>query len=328
MSQSTVETVILEQAYKYSFHPIKQYLDSLTWDGVPRIKDWLFDYCFADGRQSEEEPFVQWAAMSFLVAAVARIYVPGTKYDHILVLQGNEGLRKSTVFNVLASDAYYQESSFNIRMNENKDYLEGLDTSWIVEIGEMANMFKVDQENLKQFISRRKSHYRKSYARRGATYPRQYVLGTTTNRSQYLISMEGNRRFLPILCLKPSDTTALLKDRDQLWAEAVMHYKSGFKLAMPDSIVDTAKDVTESRHVGDGWMEPVIYYIDNVAKGKPFSIHDVFTNSLGINGHSKELDRSKQLRISSILKDLGYAPNCRKRDKNGNLRNFWQKNEN
>lgn len=226
------------------FHPIRDYLDSLPeWDGVPRVETLLVN-CL----QAEDTPYVRTVTRKALAAAVARIYHPGIKYDSILVLDGAQGIGKSTLFKDLVGDEYYSDTLSLTDMND-KSGAEKLQGFWIVEIGELAGMKKADIEKVKAFLSTSDDKYRPSYGKTVESHPRQCVIIASVNGERgYLRDITGNRRFW-IVKLKQQEQrkrwSFSKQERDQIWAEAKAIWEAGEKLYLEGDMIQEAEKVQQ-----------------------------------------------------------------------------------
>jgi putative DNA primase/helicase len=223
------------------YHPVKEYLDGLSWDGVERLDTLLIDYLGA-----EDTPYVRAVTRKTLVAAVARIYEPGTKFDSILVLNGPQGIGKSTFFARLGREWY--SDSLAISDMKDKTAAEKLQGYWILELGELAGIRKMDVETVKSFVTRTDDKYRHAYGVNVESHPRSCVIvGSTNSDGGFLRDITGNRRFWPVRVLgdgkyKPWD----LIDVDQIWAEAIERYRLGEELFLKGELAEEA--VSQQRY--------------------------------------------------------------------------------
>lgn len=218
-------------SYRRRYHPVKAYLDGLpAWDGVERVDRLLIDYLRADDTQ-----YVREAMRKVLVAAVARIYEPGCKFDQMLVLVGPQGAGKSSLFTSLAGE-WFSDSLKMDMMNRIKDAGEQVQGKWIVEIGEMSGMKKADVESVKSFVSRRSDDFRGAYGHYAEDRPRQCVIvGSTNSEDGFLRDVTGNRRFWPVNVRKGPDVKTVNMPRsviDQIWAETKILYETGESLLL------------------------------------------------------------------------------------------------
>jgi len=217
------------------YHPVKEYLDGLSWDGVERLDTLLIDYLGA-----EDTPYVRAVTRKTLVAAVARIYEPGTKFDSILVLNGPQGIGKSTFFARLGREWY--SDSLAISDMKDKTAAEKLQGYWILELGELVGIRKMDVETVKSFVTRTDDKYRHAYGVNVESHPRSCVIvGSTNSDGGFLRDITGNRRFWPVRVLgggkyKPWD----LIDVDQIWAEAIERYRLGEELFLKGELAEEA----------------------------------------------------------------------------------------
>ena len=204
------------KAKRHSYYPAREYLDSLRWDGVPRLET-----CLPGVRPT---PYTAWVARKCLVAAVARIYEPGCFWDHTLVLYGDEGVGKSKWISKMANG---WSASLPSKI-DGVDAMMVMQRSWIVVSDEGHAMKRADFEALKDFLTRTEDTYRKPYARQPLTSKRRAVVWSTTNDETFLRNEVGNRRFLVVRCESTVDFDAMTQEYvDQVWAEAVDLYRSG-----------------------------------------------------------------------------------------------------
>ena len=245
------------------FHPIRDYMDALPeWDKVPRIET-LLVRCL----QADDTRYVRTVTRKTFAAAVARIYHPGTKYDSILVLDGAQGIGKSTIFKDLTGDEYYSDTLSLTDMND-KSGAEKLQGFWIVEIGELAGMKKADIEKVKAFLSTADDKYRPSYGKTVESHPRQCIIIASVNGERgYLRDITGNRRFWIVKLHQDEQKKRwhfTNEERDQIWAEAKAIYKSGEKLYLEADMIKEAEKVQQSAMEVDERQGMVEEYLDTL----------------------------------------------------------------
>lgn len=233
------------------FHEVREYLDSLTWDGIPRLDDLFIRYLGA-----EDNEYTRAATRKSLTAAVARIYQPGVKYDQMVILFGPQGIGKSTLLRILAGDWF----SDSLQTFAGKEAAEMLRGTWINEIAELNALSYSDSSLVKQFLSKVDDIYRAAYGRRTIRHKRQCVFFGTSNRREFLRDKTGNRRFWPIDCSGKATASIwddLESERDQIWAEAKAKYHAAEPLFLSGKLEDNARSAQES-HLNTSAREGVI----------------------------------------------------------------------
>jgi len=300
-STSAVFEVFSVVGEENSFHPIKKYLESLKWDGVPRVKNLFKFYTSATGNPK----YLSTVGTKMLCAAIARVYQPGVKFDQIVILEGLQGIGKSRFCQALASKEWFTDNLGDI---SNKDVVDVMAGKWLIEMGELAGLRKAEENELKAFITRTHDKVRKAYGRLAKEYPRQCIFIGTTNNETYLKDETGGRRYWPVETHN-FKITELEKDRDQLWAEALVKYKAGEKLWIEDvGVRETALEMQASRRVVDH-IESVLSeaIAANDLDKSPFSfpelwevIQDKFMSS------KLACDGPLQHRIYKALRALNY----------------------
>jgi predicted P-loop ATPase len=220
-------------------HPVRQHLLSLTWDGEPRVDNLLVNFL-----KAEATPYVKAVTRKALIGAVARIFQPGCKHDHVLVLVGPQGCRKSTTIGKLGGQ-WYTDSLYTVQGKEAYELLQGY---WLIEMSEMAATRRSEAEMIKQFISKRSDNFRAAYDRRTVDHPRQCAFFGSTNDEEFLKDVTGNRRFWPVAVDKVPESMYEKFDDEyirQVWAECVAAYKAGEKWYLDEMQEKTAKEVQE-----------------------------------------------------------------------------------
>lgn len=243
-----------------SIDPVKNYLDSLEWDGVKRVDKLLIDYLGA-----EDIDFNRYTIRKTLLAAVQRIYEPGSKFDNTLVLSGSQGIGKSTFIRILGGKWF----SDSLTTLQGKDAFEQLQGVWFAEMGELAAAKKSDIENTKHFLSKQEDRFRRAYGRRTKSYKRRCVIIGTTNDLEFLKDWSGNRRFWPIDCGVNAPNKNIWNDlereRDQIFAEAVQIYKSGKEETYLSKAQDIEAKKIQKAHTESNSKEGLIVeYLDTL----------------------------------------------------------------
>jgi predicted P-loop ATPase len=281
------------RAYENKFHPVRDYLGSLAWDGKARIGHWLTKYL-----NVAESDYSQAIGRMALIAMVARIRRPGCQADYMMILEGPQGIKKSTACKVLGGQ-WFSDNLPDI--TGGKDVSQHLRGKWLLEISEMHAMSKVEAAQLKAFITRTEERYRPPYGRKEVIEKRQCVFIGTTNKSTYLRDETGGRRFWPVIT-GAIDIDALARDRDQLFAEAIQAFEAGEQW-WPDASFE-AEHITpqqEARYEADAWEELIDEYLrarDRV------TITEIARSALAID--SAKLGTTEQRRIGAILIRLDW----------------------
>lgn len=219
-------------------HPVREYLNSLRWDGVERLDTLIIDYIGA-----EDNELNRLMTRKTFAAAVARVFNPGCKFDYCLIMTGGEGIGKSSLLKIMGGEWF----SDSIVTTEGKEGMESLRQAWIIELAELASVKRSDVEQVKCFLSKQSDKYRQAYGKRVTEFPRQCVFFGTTNEASFLKGDTGNRRFWVIPVAQENrkhdgDIFEAIKGmRDQLWAEAVARFREGEKLYLESDMEEEAR---------------------------------------------------------------------------------------
>ena len=237
--------IVSDRARLHRFHPVRRYLDGLKWDGTPRIHSWLSDLAGA-----KDTPYVRAISGIMLIAAVRRARQPGVKYDEMLILESEQGTDKSSGLRALAVDDDWFTDDLPLG-SDTKRFMEATAGKWIVEAGELKGMSKADISALKACLSRQIDEARLSYDRKPTVAARQFILVGTTNETEgYLRDPTGNRRFWPVR-IQRIDLQKLRRDRDQLWAEAVVAEERGDSIRLDPALYEAAALEQDARTRND-----------------------------------------------------------------------------
>ncbi len=264
-----------------SYHPIRQYLESLPmWDGVERIDTLLIDYLGA-----ADSEYVRAITRKVLCAAVARVLSPGCKYDTILVLNGPQGIGKSTLISKLGGEWF--SDSLQLSDTHDKTAAEKLQGYWIFEIGELAGLRKAEIETLRSFLSRQNDIYRASFGRRPTPHLRQCIfIGTTNAESGYLRDTTGNRRFWPVKVTGRSKKQAWMlseKETMQIWAEALSKFQAGETLYLDEKLSEVAEEQQSEAMEADEREALVQEYLEKLLP-ENWSTMDLYERRNYLNG--------------------------------------------
>ncbi|MGJ4927492.1 VapE domain-containing protein [Bradyrhizobium sp. HKCCYLRH3095] len=226
-------------------HPVRDYLRSLSWDGTPRIESWTLAYLGADDTRLNRAFGALW-----MISAVARIMRPGVKVDHMLILEGPQGAKKSSALKVLAGADWFTDELAEIGSKDAAQQMRGV---WVIEIAELDAISRAEVSRIKAFLTRTTDRYRPPYGRYVVEVARQCVFAGSVNPDTYLRDETGNRRFWPVRC-GSIDLDALARDRDQLWAEAAARFDAGavWWLDEPELIAMAAAE-QDARYQSDAW---------------------------------------------------------------------------
>lgn len=242
-NKSKIEDAFRNAAFQEKYHPIRDYLKGLKWDGKERVSTLFADFLGAEDNRLNQE-----ITKLSLKAAVGRVYRPGIKYDHVTTLFGGQGIGKSMLISKLARNREWFNDS--LQVVGSKDAYELLQGSWIIELAEMAATRKADIETTKNFVTKTSDKYRPAYGRNTVDHPRQCVFFASTNEEEFLKDKTGNRRYLPISVgiykdrVRPQDLTP--EYVDQLWAEAVQLFEQSSNLTLPADVQGDLEEVIEN----------------------------------------------------------------------------------
>lgn len=286
---------VMRHAKENAFHPVRDYLRSLKWDGTPRLDHWLY-LCLG----APETPFTQAVGRKTLIAAVARAFKPGCKVDTVLVLEGPQGLKKSTAIAKLFGDEFTAES-VNLFDQHNKMVMAMMG-AWVVELAEFIAIQKKDQNTVKGMLSMRSDRVVLPYAKMASDHPRQCVFFGTINPgdSGYLTDSTGNRRYWPVEVTK-CDIDLIVDRRDQIWAEAYKAFRDGetwwFDSAEEEAL---AKVEVEKRDEYDIWIE----LLSERLSGRNNLTTAEALQAIGVPG--ERMDRRAELRAARCMRKLGF----------------------
>ena len=288
------------------YHPIRRYLERLRWDGKKRLDTLLIDYLNA-----EDSRYTRLVTRKTLTAAVARVFEPGIKFDHVLVLCGRQGIGKSTLFSILGGPWY--SDSMTISDMKDKTACEKLQGVWIMELGELAGLRKVDVEIVKSFISRQNDMYRPAYGQYVESHRRaSIIVGTTNAENGFLRDISGNRRFWPVTVRRRIEDPWKLSelDADQIWAEAYQCYLKKEALFLDESDEAAAGKIQREALEVDPRAGLIEEYLSNVPSDQ-ICLMELWCECLG--RQRQDMKKRDSYELEAILYRTGewelYAEN-------------------
>lgn len=291
-SLKTIDDVVTSVARMASYHPVRDYLNALQWDGVSRIGKWLTE---AFGVAHTEYTAV--VGRKTLISAVARALRPGCKVDTMLILEGGQGTKKSTALRVLAGRSWFSDAQIIIG---DKDALMLINRFWIYELPEMETYRRAEATVMKAFLSRQTDSYRAPYDRTPQDHDRGLIFIGTTNEDEYLKDDTGNRRYWPVK-IKKCDVTWLRDNRDMLWAEAAAAFARAEPWWLEGEDEDIAKREQNKRMVVDPWDDKLDNYLDQMKLDRIHS-SELMTMCLELRNPSTGDAR----RLSACMQRIGW----------------------
>lgn len=299
---------LLAVAKRNSYDPVADYLAGLVWDGKPRLDELLVTYFGARG----EPGYLRAVGAKFAISAVARALRPGCKVDTVLILEGPQGLRKSTAFRTLGGQ-YFSDAPIDVT---NKDSAMLASQFWFIELAELSTFRKSEDQALKAFISRTDDTYRPPYGRANVKSPRRCVFVGTTNDDDYLRDPTGHRRFWPVKC-SGIEVDALARDRDQIWAEAVVRFHQGEEWWLSNEEAAGAEQQAALRmeNHGDSRKEVILkWLLEMPADKRPTDVTLLQVGVEAFSLHPAQVDPRLSREIGAALKALHFTRGQRRKD--------------
>lgn len=303
---------VMKAARSKCFHPVRDYLTALTWDGTPRITK-LLPFYFS----TEDTLYTQEVGRRWLISAVARVMRPGCKVDTMLIIEGEQGKRKSTALAALVGQNWFADTKLDLGKVDAYQALRG---KWVIEMAELDAMKNQELTRIKAFLTSSKDSYRPSYGKRTRDFERQTVFAGTTNEDKYLQDLTGNRRFWPVAA-GDIRIDEIARDRDQIWAEAYQAFAGGacWWLDTPE-LIAAAEGQQEERMVDEHpWVPLVREWLRRCAAtssvGQPPGHvyvdlqHGVTTTEVLLHALGSRKDgigKAEAMRVGTILRQLGF----------------------
>jgi putative DNA primase/helicase len=285
-----------------AFHPVREYLKDLEWDGVRRLDTFVPVYLGGDKSIYTAAVWRCW-----MISGVARVMQPGCQVHHVPILEGKQGSGKSSAVRALMPNPKWMNDS-PVKIGD-KDGMDALRGHWVVEFGELESMADRAVAKIKAFVTSAVDTFRKAYGKDTEKFPRQCVMiGTVNPEEGYLRDTTGNRRFWPIKT-GAIDFKAIERDRDQLWAEAFVRFTDGEPWHFEgDELIAMATEEQASRTVVDPWEETITAWLSHPLNGSKIAAGitttDVLTSALSVP--VKEQGPTNASRVGTILRQHGF----------------------
>jgi Virulence-associated protein E/Domain of unknown function (DUF3854) len=303
LSMAVCYQTLTKLAWEQQRNLVVEWAESLVWDGTPRITNFAAAYL-----KCRSNAYLERAFPNFMVAAIARMRRPGTKFDHMIVLQGKQGIGKTRALHALFGPSNVAIAPHTTAIGS-RDWLDAGGNAWCLVLDELAGLSRVEHTELKSALSTEEDTYRRAYRKDPETFPRMFVCAATTNEDTYLTDPTGNRRYWPVACGDRVDVAGITRDRDQLWAEAMAWHRDGFpfwelppdaqqqaeeaqgEAFQPDEASEVVAEVVarayaareECRPPVVEWMGVPSYFVRTQTLARALGTEPSFTRHSGIN---------------------------------------------
>jgi len=296
-SLDTVAQAVRYAAKKNTFHPVREFLDGLEWDGQSRIDDWVCRYLGADDTQ-----YHRLVGRFFLINLVRRIYEPGCVMRSVPVLEGTQDIGKSRALRAIGGK-WFSDTMFKVGDKDSYQQIQGV---WLYEISEMEGFTRSEATAVKAFISSTEDNFRAPYERQNEKHKRQTVFAASTNAAEYLKDWTGNTRFWPIACIRV-DLDGLHAVREQLLAESLALYRQGERTYPTAEQQRDLFEIEQARRtMGHPWLDMVGEYLHALTKDT-VTVREVMADGLGIDLSRINPQGSEAQRVGQILAALGWS---------------------
>lgn len=287
---------MLVVAHKSLYHPVREWLGDLSWDGVSRVDTWLSTHFGA-----VDSPYTRAVGAAWLISLVARAYQPGCQVKYCLILEGAQDLGKSRAISALIGQRWFTDEIADFG---SKDAAISLRAKWCVELAELDSLGRAESNRAKAFLSRQVDHYRPPYGRIAKDFPRQCCFIGTTNESAYLKDATGSVRFWPVSC-EFADADSIVRDREQLFAEAFVRFYRGEAWHLQDrGLIAAAREEQQHRYQSDAWGDLIDSYLQEHSLSR-VTIGDILSNVLRLDSY--RWGQTEQNRVARALQSLGWT---------------------
>ena len=306
VSKDFANDVFMYLAKENAYHPVREYLDKCS-----QYTDTTLLDTPAQRYLGTTEPIYDVYLRKTLISAVARIYVPGCKVDSALILQGAQGIGKSTFFEILAGKEWFDDSLSP--STSDKDEKLKLHSTWFTEWAELESVFRrKDVAAVRAFLTCKVDKFRAPFTRSTASYPRQCIIVGTVNPDEFLSDPEGSRRFWVIPVTKSINLELLERERDQLWGAAIALFRSGESWYLPKELELVRAEINKEFEGDHPWSDPIRKFLVHQSQVK---VGDILEHALDIP--KSQWSKGQEMTIAKILKSLGWEKKRTSKEK------FW-----
>jgi len=315
-NRQVVEDAIRTEAERSRFHPVREWLSTLRWDGVARIDSWLVKAFGAP-----DTPYTRAVGAKFLIAAVRRVRKPGCNFDCMPVLEGGQGIGKSRCCRRLFGEDWFTDSMPADLTS--KDGNQAVLSVWGIEFAEIEQLLRHDAETMKAFLSRPVERFRPPYERNYMKRGRECVFIGTTNATDYLRDTTGNRRIWPVPCVH-ADEQWVAQHRDQLWAEAAEREAAGEVLWLEEDAHAEAVEAQADRLVADVWAPRIRKFLGE--KRAVFATHVTTAEVLGdgLGFVASQMTKAAEMRAATVLTREGMVKTRGRIERGGKPLWIWR----
>jgi len=292
---------------------VREYLDALVWDETNRLDNWLHDFL-----GTPDSAYSRAAGAAWAISAVARAMKPGCQADHILVLEGKQGVGKSQTLAALGGN-FYSEVPLD---PGDKDSTLAIHGPWIVEWSELSGLSRREAETVKSFLSKREDRIRPPYGKHTLDLPRRCVLAATTNEAAYMRDASGNRRYWPVEVTE-TDPAKMMTHRDQLWAEARYRYLLGERWWLTGTTLEDAQVAQSKRQEVSPWLDTIASALDVGGRfyGDDFISTTQLMELLDLKPRDQNTGTARTL--AQVMDRIGFGPD--RKSLNGSKRRGYSK---
>ncbi len=298
---------IIKVSREHSIDTARDYVSKIKWDGTPRLKEWIEKTYHTDPHPTARK-YYSAVGENWMKGLIKRICIPGCKFDYVLVLEGEQGIKKSTSLSIIG-DVYHDQPNWHVETTmstENKDFFMQFQGKAIIEFSEGETLSRTEVKRMKAIITMQSDKYRPAYGRLSVDFPRRCVFAMTTNQTEYLKDETGNRRWLPVACVGEADVEWLRENRDQLFAEAY-HRVFTLKESTWDFPLEETMAMQSSRRIHSPNQDLVTdWYFNKLReddRDNGITVHQVYRDALHGGMAMKSLSKFEEMEIADVLKN-------------------------